>query len=71
MLTELPTVPNVLAGEVIGTVGRIIICVPPGADAAAVWAVAGPVVGAANLGAAALRDLAALLIEAADAIEVA
>ena len=41
-LEALPHVPHVLAGEVIGELGRIIVCVPDGADAAAVWAVAGP-----------------------------
>jgi DNA-binding IclR family transcriptional regulator len=67
-LTQLEHVPHVQAGEVIGELGRIIVCVPDDSDVAAVWAVAGPAVAAAHLGPVALREMAALLVEAADAL---
>ena len=71
MLAPLDHVPHVVAGEVVGELGRIIVCVPEGSDVAAVWAVAGPAVGAAHLGPAALRELAALLSDAAEALKAA
>ena len=70
-LAPLEHVPHVQAGEVIGDLGRIIVCVPEGSEVAAVWAVAGPVVSAAHLGPAALRELANLCAQAAEKLQLA
>ena len=69
ILASLEHVPHVVAGEVVGELGRIIVCVPEGSDVAAVWAVAGPAVGAAHLGSVAMRELVLLLNAAAEVLE--
>jgi hypothetical protein len=63
-LAPLEHVPHVQAGEVIGELGRIIVCVLDDSDVAAVWAVAGPAVAAAHLGPVAPRALIQLLQDA-------
>jgi hypothetical protein len=65
-LAPLEHVPHVQAGEVIGELGRIIVCVLEGSEVAAVWAVAGPAAAAAHLGPVELRELAGLCADAAD-----
>lgn len=70
-LAALSNVPHVLVGEIIAELGRVIVCVPDESDVAALWAVAGPAVGAAHLGPCTLRALAVVLLEAATVLETA